>query len=97
MNALDRQRGHARLLPFLHSEVDEQVAIFALVVIFDLGFHLRVQKSVCLIKKLHRSRVGFHQPPAESPARSEGPPKNLQPASEQFLVKVLVPGNLDPD
>ncbi len=54
MNPLDRQRSHARLLPLLNHETDEQISLFAFVVVFDLRLDLGIQKSICLIKRAHR-------------------------------------------
>src|SRR4029077_13813259 len=43
-----------------------------------------------LVKAAYRLRVGIHQPPAEPPRRTEGAPEDLQSASQQFCVEVLV-------
>src|SRR6267378_4276641 len=67
MNALDRKGSDTSLLSLLNFETDKQIVLFALVVILDLVRDLGVQKSVRQVKKAHRLRIGFHQPPAESP------------------------------
>ena len=42
-------------------------------------------------------RVGVHQPPAEASRRSESAAEDLQPASQQVRVEVLIPGDFYPD
>src|SRR5215472_16592827 len=97
MNSLDGEGGNSGLLSFLHCEVNEQVAFFALVIIFEVRSHLSVQKTVGLIKGLHGLRIGIDQTTTESARRAKGPAKNLQPALQQFGVEILVARNLDAD
>ena len=91
MIPLDREGSDARLLPFLNHEADKQIALFALVVVFGLLLDLGIEKPVRLIKTEHRLRVGIDQPPAEASRCTEGAAENLQSASQQFGIEVLVP------
>ena len=85
------QRSYSRLLSFLHFEANEHVSFFALVIVLYLRLDLRVQKPVCLIQVAHGLRIRVHEPPAESPRRTESPAEDLQPAFQQFRIEVFVP------
>src|SRR6266404_9083932 len=97
MNPFDRQRSDARLLPLLDLETNKYIALFALVVVFDVRLDLGIEKTVRLVEVTHRLRVGVHQPPAEASRRSESAAEDLQPASQQVRVEVLIPGDFYPD
>src|SRR5207253_9253845 len=97
MIPLYREGGDARLFSFLNHKADKQIALFAFVVVFGLLFDFGIEKTVRLVKRAHRLRVGINQPSAEPPRRTEGPAEYLQAASQRFGVEVPVPGDFYPD
>src|SRR5262249_35045836 len=95
VNSFNGQRSDSRLLAFLNCKRDEQVSFFTPVIVLHVRRDLRIEKAVGLIKGLHRLPIGLHEAAAETPRRAERPLEDLQPALQQFRVKVLVSGNLN--
>src|SRR5260370_38394953 len=96
MKAFDRKRCDARLLSLLDHKANKQLTLFALVIVFVLPLNLGIKKSARLINISHRFRIRRNQPSAEPSRRTECSTEDLQSASQQFRVEIVVPCDFYP-